>query len=226
MKRAQKDKIVHDLEKKMVLIAGPRQAGKTFLSKKIAEEASNSLYLNYDRAKDRAIIKNESWLASTQLLVLDELHKMPDWKNYLKGIYDTKPDHMKIIVTGSARLDIAYQFGDSLAGRYFLHRLMPLSISELQQQNELADMDRMLTFGNFPEPYFSEELIDAQRWRKQYIDSLLREDVLDFDNINNVRAIRLVFDLLRERVGSTISYSSIARDVNTSPNTVKNTLTS
>ncbi len=55
----------------------------------------------------------------------------------------------------------------------------------------------------------------------QYADSLLRTDVLDFDNIQNLNAIRLVFDLLRERVGSPISYLSIAEDIGISPNTVK-----
>jgi uncharacterized protein len=54
-----------------------------------------------------------------------------------------------------------------------------------------------------------------------YIDSLLRTDVFDFDQIGNMRAIQLVFHLLRERVGSPISYQSIAEDVGISPNTVK-----
>lgn len=221
MKRKQKEYILKDLNKKMVLIAGPRQAGKTWLAKEIAQETPHSVYLNYDRSKDRAIIHAEAWLNSTELLVLDELHKMPGWKNHLKGIYDTKPDYMKIIVTGSARLDISYQLGDSLAGRYFLHRLMPLSPAELLQENQPINLDRLLTWGNFPEPYFSEDLLDAKRWRQQYTDSLLREDVLNFGDINNVRAIRRVYELLRERVGSPISYNSIAGDVNISPHTVK-----
>lgn len=55
----------------------------------------------------------------------------------------------------------------------------------------------------------------------QYVDSLIRQDVLDFENIQNLNAIRLVFDLLRERVGSPLSFSSIAQDVGIAPNTVK-----
>ena len=86
----------------MVFLAGPRQAGKTTLAKEIASEIPNSTYLNYDRLEDRNLIKKEAWLPSTPLLVLDEIHKMPKWKNYLKGIYDTKPASQKILVTGSA----------------------------------------------------------------------------------------------------------------------------
>ena len=221
MERWQKDAILRDLKKKMVLLAGPRQAGKTTLAKEIGKEFNRTVYLSYDSAEDRKIMKEESWLPSTELLILDEIHKMPKWKGYLKGVYDTKPEHQKILVTGSARLEIFNQVGDSLAGRYFLHRLMPLSLAELVKVGKNPDLDRLIERGGFPEPYLAENNTDAKRWRLQYVDSLLKTDVLDFENIQNVRAIRLVFDLLRERVGSPISYSSIAEDVSISPNTVK-----
>lgn len=205
----------------MVLLAGPRQAGKTTLAKELAKEFTSSVYLSYDRTEDRKIIQKEAWLPSVELIILDEIHKMPKWKNYLKGVYDTKREGQKILVTGSARLEIFNQVGDSLAGRYFLHRLMPLSPAECIKVNQPFTLDRFLERGGFPEPFLAEDLVDANRWRSQYVDSLLREDVLDFDHIQNVKAIRLVFDLLREKVGSPISYSSIAEDVAISPNTVK-----
>ena len=99
MKRMQQNFIVQDLTRKMVILVGPRQAGKTWLAKNIAKDFSRSVYLNYDQVKDWEIINNQAWLAQTELLILDELQKMPGWKNYLKGVYDTKPDHLKILVT-------------------------------------------------------------------------------------------------------------------------------
>ncbi len=221
MERYQKQAIVRDLHKKMVLLAGPRQAGKTTLSKSIAREFKSFVYLSYDHAEDRAIILKEAWLPSVELIILDEIHKMRKWKNYLKGLYDTKLPHQKILVTGSARLEILNSEGDSLAGRYFLHRLMPLSPAECELVHVDYSLDRFLERGGFPEPFLAEDRIDADRWRLQYVDSLLRTDVLDFDNIQNLNAIRLVFELLRERVGSPVSYSSIAEDVGIAPNTVK-----
>lgn len=221
MDRFQKQAILRDLNKKMVLLAGPRQAGKTTLAKDIATEFKSSVYLNYDRLEDRKIILNEGWISSVELLILDEIHKMPKWKNYLKGVYDTKPTSQKILVTGSARLEAFRQVGDSLAGRYFLHRLMPLSPVECEQMHVDYSLDRFMERGGFPEPFLTKDLVDANRWRLQYADSLLREDVLDFDNIQNLNAIRLVFELLRSKVGSPVSYSSIAEDVAISPNTVK-----
>ena len=134
-------------------------------------------------------------------MILDEIHKMPNWKNYLKGVYDTKPSHQKILVTGSARLEVFNQVGDSLAGRYFLHRLMPFSPAELEKIGKNVDLERFMVRGGFPEPFLCDDAVDAKRWRLQYVDSLLRTDVLDFENIHNLNAIRLVFELLRERVG-------------------------
>lgn len=220
MERYQKKIILSDLKKKMVLLAGPRQAGKTTLAKMIAKEFGSSTYLTYDRSEDRKIILKESWIPSVELIILDEIHKMPNWKNYLKGIYDTKLPHQKILVTGSARLEIFNQVGDSLAGRYFMHRLMPLSPRECDLVHADYTLDRFLERGSFPEPFLAEDLIDAECWRLQYIDSLL-VDVFDFENIHNLKAIRLIFELLRERVGSPISYLSLSEDVSVSPNTVK-----
>ncbi|MCE5295131.1 MAG: ATP-binding protein [Chlamydiales bacterium] len=221
MERSQKNAILHDLGKKMVLLAGPRQAGKTTLAREIGTLFSPTVYLNYDRLEDRKIIKAESWHPNTELLILDEIHKMPKWKNYLKGIYDTKPSHLKILVTGSARLEIFKKVGDSLAGRFFLHRLLPLSPAELFTVGMKPDVERLIERGGFPEPYLDESPIDAKRWRMQYIDSLIRTDVLDFENIHNLHSMQLLFELLRKKVSSSISYSSLAEDIGIAPNTVK-----
>jgi predicted AAA+ superfamily ATPase len=221
MKRLQTDLILRDLTTKMVFLVGPRQVGKTFVSKEILKEFNHPVYLNYDNFDDKIIIQSEGWLPSTDLLVLDELHKMTNWKNYLKGLYDTKPAHLHILVTGSARLDIFDKLGDSLAGRYFLHRLLPLSPAELHQLGLPVDLERLLQRGGFPEPFLAENIVDANRWRLQYSNSVLSTDVFEFDQIHNVKALRLLFELLRSRVGSPISYQSLAEDVAISPNTVK-----
>lgn len=221
MNRIQKKFILKDLEKKIVLIVGPRQAGKTWLAKDIAREFKNSVYLNFDQILDRKIITSQSWLPSTDLLILDELHKMQNWKNYLKGVFDTKPENMRILITGSARLDIYNQLGDPLAGHYFRHRLLPLSLAELTQLDEPVSLERLMVRSGFPEPYLAENDIEANRWRLQYISSILSTDIFEIDKIYNIKAMQLVFDMLRNRVGSPISYQSLAEDIAVSPTTIK-----
>jgi len=222
MDRIQKQFILQDLQKKLVIIVGPRQSGKTWLAKNIAKEYTHSQYLNYDSLADRKIIQAQSWLDTTDLLILDELHKMPDWKNYLKGVFDTKRDNLHILVTGSARLEVYNQLGDSLAGRYFSHRLLPFSLAELAQIGEQAgEINKLLEQSGFPEPFLAEDLITANRWRAQYINSILTTDVFEFDKVQNINAMRTIFDLLRRKVGSPVSYKSMAEDVNVSSTTVK-----
>ncbi len=228
MRRVQQAKIEDDLFNKMVFITGPRQVGKTWLAKQIAKGYTNPVYLNYDSIADRQLISQTSWLPQTDLLILDEIHKMPQWKNYLKGLYDTKEPHLHILVTGSARLETFRASGDSLAGRYFRHRLNPLSILEISNSlanerdgNHAVDLDRLMERGGFPEPYLASSAVDASRWRMQYIDGLIRTDILDFEKVHDFKAIQLTLEMLRNRVGSPISFSSLARDIGCSANTIK-----
>lgn len=221
MKRIQTEQILKDLATKMVFVAGPRQVGKTYLAKQIAMTFERPIYLNYDNLSDRQIIQEQSWLPTSDLVIFDELHKMDEWKNYLKGVYDTKPSSQAILVTGSARLDIFNQMGDSLAGRFFLHRLLPLSISELSKLKKTFSIETLIERGGFPEPLLAESLVEANRWRLQYTNSLLATDVFEFDKVQNIKAVKTIFELLRTKVGSPISYQSLAEDVAISPTTAK-----
>ena len=124
----------------MLFIAGPRQCGKTSLARKFLEEKGcSSLYYNWDLEKVRRwyredpdfFVKDASRLPMKKpYVVLDEIYKLSRWKNILKGIYDEYQHMIKIIVTGSARLDLLRRGGDSLVGRYTLAHLFPFSLRE------------------------------------------------------------------------------------------------
>ena len=90
IQRKVKENVLSDLKKKMVFIVGPRQVGKTWLAKEIMKSYKNPLYLNYDNIEHKEVMKNYNWLPDVDLLVFDEIHKMPKWKTHLKGIFDTK----------------------------------------------------------------------------------------------------------------------------------------
>lgn len=219
--RTQKQQILEDLKSKMVILVGPRQVGKTYLSKEIAEKYKYPKYLNYDNVLEKRTIKNMSWEPNTDLVIFDEIHKMPKWKNYLKGVYDTKNKNLHILVTGSARLEAYRKAGDSMAGRYFAHHLLPLSLKELKNTEFSGNAELLLARSGFPEPFLAKNQESVERWRESVVDKLVKEDVLDFADIDKFQALKNVFEILRTKVGSDISYANIAQDLDISPKTVK-----
>jgi len=222
MNRYLYDPIHKDLLKKIVIVTGPRQVGKTWLAKELMKEFRNPQYLNYDHLDDARIIRSQTWSLDADLLVLDEVHKMKEWKGFIKGSYDTRPAGQSILITGSARLDTFRQAGESLAGRYFSYRLHPLSVRELKDSLPPREALKLLNrLGGFPEPFLSGSETEAARWRKQYYTDLIREDILEFSRIHEIKAIRLLVEMLRERIGSPLSYTSLAGDLQIAPNTVR-----
>ncbi|OGT56656.1 MAG: ATPase [Gammaproteobacteria bacterium RIFCSPHIGHO2_12_FULL_42_10] len=221
MKRIIQSDIQKDLPSKIVLLTGPRQCGKTTLSKQLYESYD---YFNYDSAEDRLALIKKSWDRNKKLLILDELHKMNGWKRWLKGIYDTEGIPPEILVTGSARLDVSRKMGDSLAGRYFQFRLHPLDLKEISQHDK-RDINQLFNqlwhCSGFPEPFFKNDVTYYKRWRRTHLDIILRQDLLDIYTGHDIQTIETLVLLLKERVGSTVSYASLARDLERDPNTIK-----
>ncbi len=224
MKRYLDDLILHDLAQKAVVLTGPRQVGKTTFSRQLMGAFGTAQYLNWDVSADRAVLQRQSWNPRAGLLVMDEVHKMPNWKEWLKGVMDGRPAGQALLVTGSARMETFRQGGESLAGRYFAFRLHPVSVREWCEQRDANPADalnHLMERGGFPEPCLAGDSRQADRWRAQYFNDLIREDVLEFSRLHEINTMRLFVELLRERVGSPLSLASIARDLAVSPTTLK-----
>ena len=226
MERYLAEYIQKDLKKKIVLLTGPRQTGKTTLSKML----NNSFdYFNYDNAEHRLGLIERSWDRSKDLIIFDELHKLKNWKSWLKGVYDTEQIPPSIIVTGSAKLDTYKKVGDSLAGRFFQFRLHPLDLKEINQalhpENLENEFYKLLQVGGFPEPYLDGSQTYYNRWKKSHLDIILKQDLIDLENVQQITSIETLIQLLKKRVGSPISYSSLAEDLQCSDKTIKRWLT-
>lgn len=224
MRRYLENLIKKDLKEKIVIFSGPRQVGKTTLSKQLIP---SYMYLNYDSTADRKIIKNEEWTRDVDLVIFDELHKMKFWKSWIKGIYDTEGIPPGLLVTGSAWIETYRKGGDSLAGRFFSYRLHPLTVKEIfsfLNESPKNALDKLIKFGGFPEPYLKNNETFAKRWRRTHIDAIIREEMLDLEKVRDIKSIEILIDLLRERVGSSTSYSSLATDLQVSVHTVKHWL--
>ncbi len=215
--------ILKDLRKKMVFVGGPRQVGKTTLAKNIMDTwYTNGRYLNWDFDGDRQDILEKKWSSENDLLIFDELHKYPRWKNWIKGIYDTSKTDCAYLVTGSARLDVYIKGGDSLLGRYHYWRLHPFTLDEIPEGISPKEaFSRLMTIGGFPEPFLDGNEREARRWRRERLDRVIREDIRDLESVRNIRSISLFLDLLRNRVGRLISYANLANDLEISPKTAK-----
>lgn len=204
----------------MVFLSGPRQVGKTYLAKNLYD-VKNCEYLNWDVFKHKKIIKSESWDQLKELLVFDEIHKLKTWKNYLKGIFDQQLGQ-KILVTGSAKLDTFRKSGDALTGRYFYYRLYPFDYSEALKFSKLKSADlvsRLLLSGGFPEAFFHPA--DANRIRENRIHQVFQEDLRELTQIQSIKDVSFLIELLRERVGGISNYANLATDIGVSPITIK-----
>jgi len=243
--------------RQMILIAGPRQAGKTTLARHIlSKNGSGPLYYNWDLREIRDVYRSDpSFFESSMRAVkskghfpwvcFDEIHKMPKWKNILKGIFDKFEKECRFIVTGSARLEWFRRAGDSLAGRYFLFHLGPLSLSEAAGRAHLEPgpgerarefierkleagrpeqslLERLLLFSGFPEPFLKADTAFYHRWQREMVDVLTREDVRDLTRILAVEHVATLMQLMPERVGSPLSLNALKEDIETSHTVVRN----
>lgn len=219
---------------KAVLLAGPRQVGKTTLAQSWARDGE---YLNWDAPLDRArILKNEPF-AMTGTLVLDELHKYPRWKSYLKGLWDKKHHELQIVVTGSARLDVFARGGDSMFGRYELLHLHPWSLGELSHRTipgppvswldleaggapETSLYEQLDRFGGFPEPFVRSTQHFHTRWSARRRDLLVREDLRELTQIRQLALVEHLMLLLPDRVGSPLSVNALREELMVAHETV------
>jgi uncharacterized protein len=211
--------LLEDLQKKMVFLGGPRQVGKTTLAQTFLKNFKDGHqgYLNWDDIDHKEKILQKRWPATQKLIILDEIHKYKDWRNLIKGFFDTLKNSHQFFITGSARLDYFRKGGDSLIGRYFYYRLHPFSFSELGDEY-LKDL---FNKGGFPEPLFSNDIRDLKRWRSNRVSRLVREDLRDIANVSDIDKVALLAQTLPQKVGSPLSVKSLCEDLDVDHKTAK-----
>ena len=210
--------ICQDLLKKMVFIGGARQVGKTTMTRNIIK-GENS-YLNWDNLKHRELIVRNQLGDRSPQLIFDEIHKFAKWRNYIKGFYDTYGDRVKILVTGSARLDHFKKGGDSLFGRYHYFRLHPFSLRELSQSPGMEDTQALLHLGGFPEPILSASQKTYRRWALERLNRVIYSDINDLEHIKEISLLEVLIGLLKERVGQPLSIEKLRLILQVSHSTV------
>ncbi len=223
----------------MAFISGPRQVGKTTVARKFQSDA---FYLNWDNEDHRRLIitgpkavAEALGLRNQPTIIFDEIHKNPHWKIFLKGFYDTygNPGGIRIIVTGSARLDIYRKGGDSLMGRYFMYRMHPLSVAELASGGHSSkecrspvalpeeQWIRLIQFGGFPQPFLRGTRQFSNRWKRTRLAQVFREDIHDIARVQEVGLVEMLAELIALQAGQLTSYTSLANRLRVSQDSIR-----
>jgi len=227
--------------RQMAFVTGPRQVGKTTTCR-----ALSTAYLSWDDADHRRVILAGPAAVAERVgvghlqdrrptAVLDELHKFRRWKAFLKGFFDTYADELRLIVTGSARLDVFKRGGDSLMGRYLPYRMHPFSVAEVADPSlpdearivrrprriPDAELDALLEHGGFPEPFLARDARFTRRWGALRREQLIRGDLRDLTRIADLAQLDTFAHVLEERSATQIVHANLARDVSISIDTAR-----
>ena len=222
----------------MVFIAGPRQVGKTYLTRQ-----TEFPYFNWDTIETKKAFLKDPYFFRTGApwVIFDEIHKRRDWKKLLKGYFDSEQRRENFIVTGSGRFSLSQKGGDSLQGRYDLYHLLPVTYREfcglptgyeltaptfnLFEPKSRFDVDTdLLQFGGFPEPLVRGQRAFLNKWQDLYLRRLVQEDIRDFSRVVELDKIELLARILPERVRSPISHKALSEDLDVSRDSIKNWL--
>lgn len=227
-KRYLEASVSDDLENgKMVFLGGPRQVGKTTFAFRLLGKKSNEkhpAYMNWDAPGVAKALRAGHLPPKQPLLVLDEIHKAGHWRNLVKGLYDTNKSDRRFLVTGSARLDHFRKGGDSLLGRYHHYRLHPFSWNELGLSRP-SDLEGLLKFGGFPDPYLRRNERFWRRWQKERLTRVTREDLVDLERVKDLSLVQLLAETLPSKVGSPLSVQSLREDLQVDHKTAERWIT-
>jgi len=239
----------HFPQQKIAFVVGPRQVGKTTLARSLlVRRRSKDLYRNWDDLEwRREFVRAPYAFLDTfrpkiaghrPLIVLDEIHKYPRWKTFVKGLWDTRQELFDLLVTGSGRLDVYQKGGDSLLGRYHQYRLHPLSLKEIMapdgtsvEENpektmaailgiaEAAPAEarkalrRLLRWGGFPEPLQDHNERRHRLWLRERRNLIVKEDLRDLTRIRMLSQVEELIELLVLRAGGVLSYNALREDL-------------
>ena len=219
--------------KKVILVLGARQVGKTTLvkniSKKLEKDRKKILYLNCDIEEDYnainttsiAILEKLFLLPKIDILIIDEAQRLDNPGLTLKIIYDNFPT-IKILATGSSSFDLKNKLSDPLTGRYLDFTLYPFSFTESLGANKPslpkvilknrsdALLSQVMLYGMYPDIYLESNPQQKQLLLDKIVESYLFKDILTFQRIKNSQAIKDLTRALAYQIGSEVNENELA----------------
>ena len=207
-----------------VALIGPRQSGKTTLALTIAERRK-AVYLDLEDASDRSRLSDPALFLdplADRLVILDEIHRIPELFQPLRGIIDRGRRMGKgkgrFLILGSASIDLLRQSGESLAGRVSYLELTPFSALEVD--DERAVRERLWLRGGFPDSHLAENDEISLAWRKDFIRTYLERDVATFGPRVPAATLERLWTMLAHRQGTMLNAAALAKALEVSAQSV------
>lgn len=214
-------------QKKIIILYGARQVGKTTLSQFLVEKYQG-LYLNCENLNVKELFSSRNpekilnSIGEKNFIVLDEAQKIPEIGEILKLLIDTYPEK-QFLVTGSSSFDLANQTAEPLTGRKITFTLYPLALSELTQ-NKLTLHSRLedfLLYGLYPDIIQSEGYEKKRVKLDELAGDYLYKDVLEFENLKRSDLLHKLLQALALQIGNEVSYHELAVLLQASQETIQ-----
>ena len=205
-----------------VALIGPRQVGKTTLALEIGAQ-QNALYLDLEAVEERDKLSNPKAFLSAyedRLVILDEIHRVPDLFLTLRGLIDEGRRRGqrtgRFLLLGSASLDLMRQSGESLAGRISYIDMTPLTVQEIPTDS----VEALWVRGGFPDSYLAQDDRASLDWRKDLLRTYLERDVPMFGSRIPAETLRRFWTMLAHNQGALHNASRLAAGLEVSSQAV------
>lgn len=202
----------------VVTLVGPRQSGKTTLSKILCPDFP---FINLEQPETRVIAAEDPRAIFNKYpdhLIIDEVQRVPEILSYIQAIVDEKQQDGMFVLTGSEQPELHQALSQSLAGRTAILELYPLSQHELQQANFNLLLNQQLLNGCYPRIY-KKDLNPTQMYR-DYVKTYLERDVRRMINLKDLTLFQRFIKLCAARTGCILNLSNLSNEVGVSHHTI------
>ncbi|MHC4782831.1 MAG: ATP-binding protein [Planctomycetota bacterium] len=204
-----------------VTVLGPRQSGKTTLSRMAFPEYR---YCSLEEPNVRRQAQNDpkGLLGGfSGGVILDEIQRVPELLSYLQGLIDANPKPGRFILTGSHQPQVHQAVSQSLAGRTAMLELLPFSMDEIEKYDRETDSPYEMILKGFY-PRLHENQLRPGRFYGSYLSTYIERDIRAMINLKDLTQFEEFLRLVAGRIGQLVNYTSLANDIGVSSTTIKN----